>query len=201
MPIISIANSKGGVGKSTSGLNLAHSIKGFAPTALVESDPQGTIIKLQHIYKDLPVHLYDKNVPLASLPYSFLVVDTPPYITEHYLDIFAQSDLVIIPTQAGIAELLEIKPMIEVLKEAQKRNPKLKWRAFINFVVAASGLTEEIRQQILEMEMECFNTSLMRRENYKRSLGYPNGIFDLKDNKAEAEVNALVKESLILLNS
>lgn len=43
---VTIAHQKGGVGKSTLALNLAHSFSENVRTALTDTDPQGSIVQL-----------------------------------------------------------------------------------------------------------------------------------------------------------
>lgn len=200
--VITIANPKGGVGKSTTAINLANAIKNKVKTGLIDADPQGTSIKLGKVYNNLDVFVLDAT-PFQELPYDYLFVDTPPYKSEHLLNIFIQSDLIIIPTKAGIAELMEIQPMLQMLKEARKANSKLQARILFNMIVAGSALTGEIQNQITsqiaEYNIQCFNTMLINRQNYTRSIANPNGIYDIADAKAEKEMMNLLNEMLLLL--
>ncbi|TWF31760.1 plasmid segregation oscillating ATPase ParF [Chitinophaga polysaccharea] len=196
--IIVIANPKGGVGKSTMAINIAQKIKKHVKTVLVDIDPQGTTTKLQNTFADLTVLNYDGK-PLKDLPYDFIVVDTPPYRTEHLQELFLQADLIVIPTKAGIAELLEVTPILRLIEEARIKNPNLRAKAFFNQVISGASLTDEIKKQVIDLNMECFDTQVIHRQNYIRSVALPNGVADLKDARANEEMAQLLNEILLLI--
>ena len=48
--ILTIASQKGGVGKSTLAVNLACSVSKYSRTAIIDTDPQGTVAQLAKMY-------------------------------------------------------------------------------------------------------------------------------------------------------
>ena len=196
--IITIAHQKGGVGKSTIILNLANSFKENVSVAIVDTDPQGTVLQLKEKIKNIEVLSYQEN--LKALQYDVIFVDTPPYLSELLPNIFLQSDVVLIPTKVGIADLLAIRSTIQLVKETQKKNDKLKAAVVLNMVKHGTTLTAEVTEQIKNFNFPIFKTTITDRVNFARSIALENGIYGIGDAKAEKEIDLLTKELLILIN-
>ena len=196
--IITLAHQKGGVGKSTLAANLAASFKSNVRTAIMDVDPQGTITQLSKIYKGIDILPYSENI--SSLEYDVIFIDTPPYLSDNLLKILEISDLVIIPTKAGIADLLAIRSTISVVEKSQKRNPKLKAVVVLNMVKYATTLTEDVRKQIGELDITLLKAQISDRVNFTRSIALESAIYGIGDLKAEKEIDNLTKEILLLFS-
>jgi chromosome partitioning protein len=196
--IITLAHQKGGVGKSTLAANLAASFKNNVRTAIMDVDPQGTITQLTKIYSDIDVIPYSENV--AELNYEVIFIDTPPYLSENLLKILEFTDIVLIPTKAGIADLLAIRSTIDMVKSKQKANPKLKAAVVLNMVKFGTTLTEDVRKQIGEIDITLLKTQISDRVNFTRSIALSSAIYGIGDLKAEKEIDNLTREVLLMLN-
>lgn len=196
--IITLAHQKGGVGKSTLAVNLANSFKDNVSVGIMDVDPQGTIIQLSKMIKGIDIIPYTAN--FSGLSQDVLFIDTPPYLTNDLPAILHASDLVIIPTKAGIADLMAIRATISLIKEAQKQNPKLKAVVVFNMIKHGTTLTEEVREQIETFGVPILKSMVSDRVNFTRSLALEDGIYGIGDRKAEKEIDQLTKEILLLLN-
>ena len=196
--IITLAHQKGCVGKSTLAANLAASFKNNVRTAIMDVDPQGTITQLSKIYTGIDVIPYSDKV--AHLEYDVIFIDTPPYLSENLLQILKFTDFVLIPTKAGIADLLAIRSTIDVVKRSQKLNPKLKAAVVLNMVKYGTTLTEDVRKQIEEIDITLLKTQISDRVNFTRSIALSSAIYGIGDFKAEKEMDNLTREVLLALN-
>lgn len=146
--IITIAHQKGGVGKSTLALNLAYRFSNEVKTALTDTDPQGSTMQLKNIVQGIDIVDYLGMKSLKSEPYDVIFIDTPPYLTDNMIPIFLDSDFVLIPTKAGVPDIMAIRATIELVKEAQKKKPELKAGIVLNMVKPRANITEEAKEQL-----------------------------------------------------
>lgn len=198
MKIITIAHQKGGVGKSTLAINLAHAFKDNVPTAVIDLDPQGSIIQSASKVKGIEILPWKKNT-LEKLGDYFVFIDTPPYLSDKLADIFKISDLIIIPTKAGIYDVLACRRTVSLVKKAQKINKGLKAGIVLNQVNKTTTLTDEAKEALQNLEVPILKAQISERMNFIRSVALPDGIYSTKDNKAINELNELTKETLFLL--
>lgn len=219
--IIVICNSKGGVGKTTLSINLAHSCKNFARTALVDLDSQGSVHDMsEHFYKKPKIEdaapTEDEDFEdFALLPYSMelmertfntesdfdlIIVDTPPYLIEGLQKLFAKAHLIIIPIKAGPLDTRATRRTVSIAKAAQKLNPKLKTSFVINMVKESTNLTQEAIDALLVYDLPIFKSRIGDRSDFTRSVALEHGIYTVENKKARQEFDAFTKEVLTTLS-
>jgi len=196
--ILTIASQKGGVGKSTLAVNLACSVSKYSRTAIIDTDPQGTVAQLAKMYEGIDVLPYSNNI--NKLDYDVVFIDTPPYLFDHLEEILHISDVVIIPTKAGIADFLAIGNTIKQVEEAKKKNPKLKAVIVLNLVKKGTSLTSEVIRELTKHNVPILKTQITDRVNFTRSIALKSGIYGIRDHKAEQEIDNLSKEIVLLLH-
>lgn len=200
--IITLAHQKGGVGKSTLTLNLAYSFKDHVRTGVVDMDVQGTISQLKPLIKNLDIVTgLEKLSDLQQLPYDFIFVDTPPYLSADLPALFEMSDLVIIPTKPGIADLMAIRATIAMLQDVHNKNPNLKKVIVFNMVKMSSNITAKIKELVDAYEIPVFKRMITDRVSFARSLAIDDGIYGLEDTKAKEELDELTQEVIDILNN
>jgi chromosome partitioning protein len=119
--ILVIANGKGGVGKTTTSVNLAALISSKMKTLLVDTDPQGSAS--WWVERGLmPFELSQETNPklLKQLRkvkgYELVVVDTPPALRSEALKAVVEvADYLILPTQPAP---MDLTALIETVRQA-----------------------------------------------------------------------------------
>src|SRR5690606_8317267 len=193
--IITIAHQKGGVGKSTLALNLAYSFAKNVNTILTDIDPQGSTIQLQGLVPDVTIIPFSNNI--YNQNFEALFIDTPPYLMNEMLPIFLKSDLVIIPTKAGVPDIMAIRSTVDLVKEAQKSNKKLKAAIVLNMVKPRASITEQAKEQLKGYDLPIIG-EIRDRVTYTNTF-LNGGVLTGTDENAKTEINELTRKILELL--
>lgn len=185
--IITLSHQKGGVGKSTLAYLIALEFRKHTSVALLDIDPQGTLRQINT--EKTAVYTYDQ---IDSIKEDILIIDTPPYLSDKLLDIFKRSDLIIIPTRAGIADLLAIRSTINLLKETGTINKGL---IVLNMIKPNTTLTETIVKTIQSFSCSLSDVLIPDRVAITRAFLTP-----ISDKKIEEDLKKLFNEILLKLN-
>lgn len=195
--VITLAHQKGGVGKSTLAVNLAHAFKDHAKTGIIDLDAQGSIAETAN--KIEGVTLLPSFNASYNKDFTAIFIDTPPYLSDQLSQVFAISDLILIPTKAGVYDVLACRKTVALVKEAMAKKPALKAAIVFNMINSTTTLTNEVREQLESLGLPILKTQITERVNFVRSIALPDGIYSTGDNKAIKEINNLTKEILFLL--
>ena len=199
--IITLAHQKGGVGKTTLTLNLAYSMQEQLNVSVIDLDIQGSISQLKPLIENVSLDIIsgiDLN-DIQSLPYDVVIIDTPPYLSSELPAVFSVSDLVIIPTKAGLVDLLAIRATIALLKKAKEERSNLVFSILFNMVKNNSTITAEIKELIDAYQTPVFNTRVSDKISFVRSIGINKGIYATDDHKSKEEIDELTNEIINLL--
>lgn len=183
---------KGGVGKSTLTYNLAVNLKDKAKVCIVDMDVQGSLSDFKD-FSPVPVLSPDKLPELKNSEFDFVFIDTPPYLSNKLPELCNLANAIVIPTKAGVFDVLAIKSTIEIVKQAKGEKKAL---IVFNMVKPNTSLTEEIKSQLNEYNITVAQTMVSDLVAFSRSALH-NGVEDNK--KALSQIEALSNEILTVL--
>jgi chromosome partitioning protein len=122
--VLAIVNGKGGVGKTTTAINLAAVLGETHPVLLVDADPQGSatwwVERSNNMGFDLTQettpHLLKKLRKVAE--YDLIVVDLPPALDSQSLNaVIPATDYLLLPTPPAA---MDLSALIETIKRTVK---------------------------------------------------------------------------------
>src|SRR5262245_49469707 len=141
--VIAIANTKGGVGKSTLAGNLTWALatQTSRRVLLVDADPQASVTKWFDLAtEDLPfdrtqlttARVLHQQLPRLRQSYDLIVVDCPPMQSDVTAAAVTQADLGLVPVLPSPLDVLAYSELVPLLRQAQGVNATLALRFVIN---------------------------------------------------------------------
>jgi len=192
--IILITHQKGGVGKSTITFNLAQNISENAKVAVLDFDLQGSLSQIKSLVKGFDIIPYQESIDhIKNFDYDFIFVDTPPYLSDQLPELIQLADLIIIPTKAGILDLLAIKSTIELIKDQHKSEQSM---IVFNMIKPNTILTRDIQKELVDYKIRIAHTMLSDLVAFTRSV-LLQGVNTT--HKAQKQIDSLTKEVLTSL--
>ena len=151
--IILITHQKGGVGKSTLTFNLAQNFSSNSKVAVLDFDLQGSLSQLKEIVTGFDIIPYVEEInSISDLNYDFIFIDTPPYLSNHLSKLIQIADLILVPTKAGILDILAIKSTLKLIELEHKSNSTL---ILFNMIKPNTTLTQDILISLEEYNVPC----------------------------------------------
>lgn len=192
--IILITHQKGGVGKSTLTFNLAQNIAANSRVAVLDFDLQGSLSQLEELVTDFKIIPYqDKLESISELQYDFIFIDTPPYLSNHLAKLISISDLIIVPTKAGILDLLAIKSTLAIIEQEKRTMDTL---VVFNMIKPNTTLTLDILIGLEEYNVKIATTHISDLVAFTRSV-LLKGVSN--DKNAQKQIDQLTEEILTKL--
>jgi chromosome partitioning protein len=205
--IIVVANSKGGVGKSTLAVHLAAWLheQGHRVT-LADCDTQQSSSEwLKEAAPDVKtVRLGDPDEILDRLPTlgqqtDFVIADGPGSNTETSRALLLRGDLALVPCKASMLEVRALAQATNVLRQAQDiRGGQPKALIVLSMVGKNYRLTQDMKAAAEALELPLAKTALTLRQIYADAPGQGAVVwqFGARGREAADEVTALFREVL-----
>lgn len=215
--VIGIFQLKGGVGRSTVSTNLAGELSRSNSVALIDCDmPQATstswyvIRNARKNNQNLSCYEADSGEKVNQLietlsqgdhQVKYIILDSPPRITDIGRAITVDSDLLIIPIGASLAEIWASEDVKTLLKEAGEYlakpvNARLLWTRYRDYTNLAKSLHDSAEEFLAIPSMQ---TTLGYRVAYAEALGAGMTVGEFQDKNAQREIASLTVEVKKLL--
>jgi chromosome partitioning protein len=196
--VISLVGYKGGVGKTTSAVHIAAYMQQFAPTLLVDGDPNRSCL---HWARNalLPFTVIDeKQLAKHARNFEHIVVDSEARPTFDELKEIAEgSDLLIVPTDA---EELAVHGLTQALADLQRLGNN-RWKILQTKVQPYPNKdAEDLRKMLIDMQLPHFQQWIRIRQVFRKATNQGVLVQAVKDPKAReawAEYEAVGKEIMV----
>jgi chromosome partitioning protein len=205
--IIAIANSKGGVGKSTLAVHLAAWLhKQGHKVTLADCDTQQS--SSEWIREAVPgvkaVRLDNPDVILNDLPLlnqdaDFVIADGPGSQTETSRALLLRADMAIVPCKASMLEVRALAKATDVLRQAQDIRAGIPSAVIVLSMVGKNyRLTKDMKDAAAALQLPLASTAMILRQIYADAPGQGAVVWNMGSRAEEAakEVAQLFREIL-----
>jgi chromosome partitioning protein len=203
--VISFLNGKGGVGKTTSSINIATSLaRQGKKIVVVDTDPQISISNWYDEDKclfDLVEAASEKEVYSIRkqlIGYDYIIIDGAAAITALSSAAVMVSDLVIIPVTPSPLDFAACSAIIAVLEARQALRP-IESRFLITKKINNALMLPILKESIVDTGILAFKTGITQRQSYVKTMLSGGSIYDTKDSQAKGEIDLIAEEILDLL--
>jgi len=205
--VITIAQQKGGTGKTTIAVHLAlafikyHNLK----IAIIDTDPQGSLGKWFMIREEKKLSNDNLTFKTASLwgaqyeskalkkDHDIVIIDTPPKIESDARPSIESADLVLIPVAASQVDFWATGAIVEIAKKANK-----KILIQINRANQRSKLISKTNDFIKSLNLSATKTIIGNRQIFASSMGEgKTAVEKQKKSNAVEEVKKLSEQILL----
>jgi chromosome partitioning protein len=205
--IITIANSKGGVGKSTLAVHLAAWLQkqGHSVT-LADCDTQQSssewireaVPEVKAVRLNNPDEILNE-LPLLKHEADYVVADGPGSQTETSRALLLRADMAIVPCKASMLEVRALAKATEVLRQAQEiRNGKPSAVIVLSMIGKNYRLTKDMKDAAAALDLPLASNAMILRQIYADAPGQGSVVWNLGSRAQDAalEVDQLFREIL-----
>jgi chromosome partitioning protein len=181
--IITLANAKGGVGKTTTAIHVAAYLQTLAPTLLVDSDHIRASLRWSNRGK-LPFKVVDENkqaMAMQEKKYEHIIFDTPGSIDDNGLIELAEGcHLMIIP---AVPESAATDGLFYTLNRL--KNSKAKFRVLLNRVKHNRPQEAvELREALIEAGAPVFDAEIPDLVAFDKACAQGVAVYEVDDRRA-----------------
>lgn len=202
--VITVAQQKGGAGKTMLAANLAAALAETYRVALLDIDPQRSLTRwhaLRTARKIPPAAIDLSGISGWRLPaeldrlkrtHDFVLIDSPPHIDIDAKLAVRGADLVLVPLQPSPPDLWAAEGTLKLA--AEERRPA---RLVLNRAPAASRLRAQVEAEIAERGLRLLSATLGNRAGFANAFAGGLGITEASPRSlAATELRALLEEIL-----
>ena len=175
--IISLANNKGGVGKSTIAVNLACYIaQKKNRVLLIDTDPLGCVVKWQGLLENKAldiIHYPENNIhhdmDKLSKGYTHTIIDTPPGISKIIVSSLLTSHLAIVPIDPSPLSIRSSAKIIGLIRQIQNHNKKLNAKLLVSKTITGTIMGREVRETLTPYGVDIFKNEINQYADFIKS--------------------------------
>ncbi|APO88894.1 ParA family protein [Xanthomonas euvesicatoria pv. euvesicatoria] len=204
-----VVNTKGGVGKTTTGVHLATHLAYSEPTLLIDGDPQETAATWAAWRRDSDAvkgkpsptttclrgkAIFDEGKQLSK-GFVHTVVDAGGRDAPGLRNALLLADLAIVPVGASGFDAAAMTDLLEVVDLAKDYNPELRVKILLTRIDPRTKDGKEMLEFLQESKLDVLNARVCERVAFRRATSEGSTVEEIgKDSQAVAEMTAFYEE-------
>ena len=211
--IIGMTTLKGGVGKTTLTLNIAHALSQDSRVLVIDSDPQQSALnwsssrdeKPEFSVIGLPTKTIHRDIKDLSKDYDHIIIDSPPRVTDIARSVIVSSDIVLIPATPCVFSVWALEETVGLIEESFAFKEGTKYGVVINRRSPTTVISKELVEKLKEKEMNLINSTISERVIFSNASLQGKTIFEIQKNDdakkvATQEIKDLIIELKEMMN-
>ncbi|WP_339097963.1 AAA family ATPase [Deinococcus sp. VB343] len=174
---LTVANLKGGAGKTTTAVYLSSALALQGRTLLIDADPQGSALSWSETAGNFPLPVVaapvkdlHRRVPQLAQGYAHLVIDTPPGEIAITRSAMMAADVVLLPIPPALMDLDRLRPTLEVLADLEGlHEPQL--FCLLTRVRRGTRSSKAAREVLGELGLNVLDAEVTLKESYANGFG------------------------------